>query len=159
MKIYIASDHAGFSLKKELISYLENEGNTVKDFGAFSYEEVDDYPDFVTPCVTAIAQEAVHAQEYLGEEGIIQPENIGIIIGGSGQGEAMAANKIKGVRAALYYGGSHEILTLSREHNNANVLSLGARFLSLDEAKEAVAIFLRTPFSQEERHIRRLAKF
>ncbi len=159
MNIYIASDHAGFSLKKELISYLENSGKNVKDLGAFTYEEADDYPDFITPCVTAIAEGETHSQENLGEEGITKPETFGIIIGGSGQGEAMAANKIKGVRAALYYGGSHEILELARKHNNANVLSLGARFLSVDEAKVAVDIFLRTQFSQEERHVRRIAKF
>lgn len=145
MEVYIASDHAGFKLKEELKKYLAELGYSVNDFGAFSYDENDDYPDFILPLAKEIAKD---------------PENAaGIVLGGSGQGEAMAANRIKGCRAIVYYGGSDKIIILSRQHNNANILSLGARFLTEDEAKAAVKLWLETPFSGEERHIKRLKKF
>ncbi len=144
MNIYIASDHAGFSLKELLTEHLTAEGHSVKDYGAYAHDEGDDYPDFITPCAEAVA----------GSD-----DTFGIVIGGSGQGEVMAANRITGVRAALYYGGSHDIVTLSRTHNNANILSLGARFVSFEEARAAVKLFLETPFSGDERHVRRIAKF
>ncbi len=145
MTIFIASDHAGFKLKEELKKYLAELGHQVKDFGNSVYDENDDYPDFILPLAEEIAKD---------------PENSrGIVLGGSGQGEAMAANRISGCRAVVYYGGSDKIITLSREHNNANILSLGARFLSEDEAKAAVKLWLETPFSGEERHARRIKKF
>lgn len=145
MEIYIASDHAGFELKEKLKIYLTELGHSAKDFGAPSYDENDDYPDFILPLAEEIAKD---------------PENSkGIVLGGSGQGEAMAANRIKGCRAVVYYGGSDKIIVLSRQHNNANILSLGARFLNEDESKAAVKLWLETPFSGEERHVRRLKKF
>lgn len=155
MEIYIASDHAGFELKEKLKVYLAELGHQTKDFGALSYDENDDYPDFILPLAEEIAKD---------------PENSkGIVLGGSGQGEAMAANRVKGCRAVVYYGlsaealakedGSDKIITLSRQHNNANILSLGARFLSEDEAKAAVKLWLETEFSNEERHVRRIKKF
>jgi ribose 5-phosphate isomerase B len=144
MKIYLASDHAGFELKVALKIMLVEEGHEVEDFGAHQYEPEDDYPDTVTKVATAVASD---------------PESRGIVLGGSGQGEAMACNRIKGARAAVYYGGPNEILRVSREHNNANILSLGARFMTEKEAKSAVTEWLSTPFSNEERHVRRLAKF
>ena len=145
MKIFIGSDHAGFELKKNLIEYLEDLGHDVRDMGAKKMDQNDDYPDFIIP----VAKEVSHSPEKLR----------GIVIGGSGQGEAMCANKVYGVRAAEYYGGNRDIVRLSREHNDANVLSLGARFVAFDEAREAVRLFLETPFSGAERHIRRIRKF
>jgi len=145
MKIYLAADHAGFGLKEKIKQLLIKQGYAVKDFGAFEYNEGDDYPDFVHKAAAAVAKNPDDA--------------LGIVIGGSGQGEAMVANRYKGVRAAVYYGGRNEIIKLSREHNNANVLSLGSRFLSEEEALAAVDLWLRTPFSKEERHQRRIAKF
>lgn len=145
MTILIASDHAGFELKEKLKVYLAELGHSAKDFGAFSYDENDDYPDFILPLAEEIAKD---------------PENSkGIVLGGSGQGEAMAANRIKNCRAIVYYGGNSDIIKLSRRHNDANILSLGARFLAEDEAKQAVKLWLSTPFSGEERHVRRLKKF
>ncbi len=144
MKIFIASDHAGFELKNKLISFLKNEGHEVIDKGPFEFKILDDYPDFIS----LVAREISHAPE----------EARGLIMGGSGQGEAMVANRFPGVRAAVYYGGDYETLKLSREHNDANILSLGARMMTDEEAKDAVAYWLKTPFTQEERHVRRINK-
>lgn len=143
LKIFIASDHAGFEYKSRIIEMLKNDGYEVRDFGAFEYNEADDYPDFITPLAKAISE--------------ANNDNIrGIILGGSGQGEAIDANRFEGVRAIEYYGGDIKIITQGREHNNANVLSLGARFATLDEVNDAVKTFLETPFSGDERHIRRI---
>ena len=159
MKIYIGSDHAGYEMKEQLIEYLAGLelGYEVTDKGAFEYKEDDDYPDFVYPVAMAVVE---------------NPGSFGIVLGGSGQGEAMCANKVAGVRAAIFYGqeepdvdapGMHisdtfEIVKLAREHNDANILSLGARFITLDEAKFAVELFLNTKFSGDERHLRRIEK-
>ena len=144
MKVFIASDHAGFALKNALLEHVRTLGYEVEDMGAFKQEPDDDYPDFVIPLAKRVADET-------GARGII--------IGWSGQGEAMCANRVKGVRAAVYYGGPPEVVSLSREHNNSNILSLGARLVSEENAKMAVRIFLETPFSDSPRHARRLAKF
>lgn len=143
MKIYIGTDHAGFELKETLVSFLRSEGYEVEDLGAHSFEALDDYPDFIRPVAEAVAQNS-NAR--------------GIILGGSGQGEAMCANRVKGARAAVYYGGAVDIVVLSREHNDANILSLGARFVEEDEAKEVVRVWLATPFSGVEKHARRIEK-
>lgn len=143
MKIYIAADHAGFYLKKSLIQYLEIKGYEVEDCGAFEMDESDDYPDFIIPLATKVARG--------------KPVTLGIVIGGSGNGEAIAANKVKGIRCAVYNSGKTEIAKLAREHNNANILSLGARFITPDEAKRAVTTFLETEF-EGGRHERRLKK-
>lgn len=143
MIIHFASDHAGFEMKNSLMTFVKDElGLEVKDYGAYEYNEEDDFNDFVVPATKVIAGS----------------EDRAIILGGSGQGEAMAANRVKGIRAAVYYGGNEEIITLSREHNDSNVLSLGARFLSIEEAKSAVRLWLQTPFSQDKRHVRRVGK-
>ena len=142
-KIFLGTDHAGFELKEEIKKYLLKQGMEVHDEGAHSFDKNDDYPDFMIPAAKKVAKE---------------PNSVGIIFGASGQGEAIAANKIKGIRAALYYGGNIEIIKLSRTHNNANMLSLGARFLTKEEALEAVKLWLTTDFSNEERHIRRIKK-
>jgi len=144
MKVFIASDHAGFALKSALLEQIRTLGYEVEDMGAFAQNPDDDYPDFVTLCARAVASDATAR---------------GIVIGGSGQGEAMCANRIIGIRAAVFYGGPQEIIQLSREHNDANILSLGARFITSEEAKNVVKQFLETPFSDSLRHARRLAKF
>ena len=142
MKIHLATDHAGLQLKNAIKDYLIEKGHEVTDHGAHEYDAQDDYPDFIFPCARAVAA---------------NPENRGIILGGSGQGEAMAANRIKGVRAAVYYGEEREIARLSREHNNANVLSLGARFISEQEIYDIIETWLDEPF-EGRRHQRRIDK-
>lgn len=142
MRILFATDHAGYELKEALVPFVRDElGFEVVDLGAFSYENDDDYPVLIAPAAKAVAE--------------APDTNRAIILGGSGQGEAMCANRFKGVRAALYYGGPLEIISLSREHNDANILSLGARFLALEDAKAAIALWLRCEPASEERHIRR----
>ncbi|MFH1178432.1 MAG: RpiB/LacA/LacB family sugar-phosphate isomerase [bacterium] len=154
-KIYFASDHAGFELKKILLAFVEELGYAIEDLGAHTLNPDDDYPDFVLQLANRVATD---------------PESRGIIIGGSGQGEAMAANRVRGVRAAVYYGdaqtsqtdsdgSSLDIIESMRIHNNANIIALGARFISTDEAKKTVKHFLEIQFSDDPRHIRRLAKF
>ena len=154
-KIFIASDHAGFELKKDLKQILENQGFEVKDFGAFNLDTDDDYPDFIKPLAKEMSEIILTG---VGVKGII--------IGGSGQGEAICANRFKGIRAVVFNGqyaprDGREVpdeIVISREHNDANILSLGARFLDLEEASEAVLKWIRTEFTNEERHIRRIRK-
>ena len=142
MKIHIATDHAGLDLKNMIKDYLASSGHHVTDHGAYEYDAMDDYPDFIFPCANAVANDQ---------------KSRGIILGGSGQGEAMAANRIKGCRAAVFYNGPEEIIKLSREHNNANILSLGARFMSEDEIYNIIALWLNEPFAGG-RHQRRIEK-
>ena len=142
MKIYIAADHAGFNLKNYLKKQLLADGYDIEDCGAFDFDPLDDYPDFIIPAAEKVAN---------------QSNSRGIIIGGSGQGEAMAANRIQGVRAAVYYDGPIDIVKLSRLHNNANMLSLGARFLSVERATEILNIWLAEKF-EGERHENRINK-
>jgi ribose 5-phosphate isomerase B len=142
MKIHIATDHAGLELKNIIRDYLIEKGHDVKDHGAYEYDALDDYPDFIFPCAKAVA---------------IDSESRGIILGGSGQGEAMAANRIKGARAAVFYNGPTEIVKLSREHNNANILSLGARFMTENEIYDVIEMWLNKPF-EGGRHQRRIEK-
>lgn len=143
MKVFIGSDHAGFELKRKLIPFIVSLGFAVEDKGAFSLDEGDDYPDFIVPVARAVAE---------------NNGAWGIILGGSGQGEAIAANRMRGARAAVYYGGDESIACLSREHNDANILSLGARFVNEEEARRVVKVWLETPFSGDERHARRIRK-
>ena len=140
MKIYIAADHAGFYLKKTLIQYLEIKGYEVEDCGAFEMDEADDYPEFCIAC----------AQKVVDDTG-----SLGIVIGGSGNGEAIAANKVKGIRAVVYNSGPADIAKFAKAHNNANVLSLGARFITPDQAKKAISTWLETEF-EGDRHQRRI---
>src|SRR3990167_965288 len=145
MKIYLATDHRGFELKEKIKGWLKERGYEYEDMGAFEFDKDDDYPDFISKAAEKVSQD---------------PDNSrAIILGGSGQGEAMVANRYKGVRAVVYYGGPKEIVKLSREHNDANMLSFGARFVKEDEALAAIKLWLETPFSGDERHARRLAKF
>lgn len=142
-KIVIGADHAGFELKEHIKNQLTKRGFEVVDKGAHSYEETDDYPDFIIPVAKEVAK----------NKGCR-----GIVLGGSGQGEAIAANRIKGIRAALYYGSNIDIVELSRTHNDSNILSLGARFLSKEEAVKAIDLWLATKFNSEERHLLRIKK-
>jgi ribose 5-phosphate isomerase B len=151
MKIYIGTDHAGYVLKEKLVSSLKGQGYEVTDMGAFEYNEGDDYPDFVIPVARAVSKDPDGSK--------------GIILGGTGEGEAIAANKFPHVRAIVDYGKSKpvvddeaDILVRSRQHNNANVLSLGARYFTEETVMDAVNTWLNTPFSGDERHIRRLGK-
>lgn len=160
MTVYFAADHAGFDLKRALLAHVRTLGHEVEDLGATVLNPEDDYPDYVTPLAERVAA---------------LPGTFGVIIGGSGQGEAMAANRVRGARAAVFYGparvtaaleieggqseDAYDAIRLARRHNDANILSIGARFVSGGEADEAVRLFLETPFSGSERHTRRLAKF
>ena len=142
MKIHLATDHAGLELKEKVKLYLSDLDYEVIDHGAYEYDALDDYPDFIFPCANAVSND---------------PESKGIILGGSGQGEAMAANRVKGVRAAVFYNGPDEIIKLSRQHNNANILSLGARFMSTEEMYKVIEVWLSTKF-ESGRHQRRIEK-
>ncbi len=143
MKVVFAADHAGYELKNALLVYVRDElGYEVEDLGAFEMNPDDDYTDFIGKAAEAVA----------GDPGNVRA----VILGGSGQGEAMQANRLPGVRAAVFYGGSLELVRLSREHNNANVLSLGARFIDEGTAKEAVALWLSTMPLPDERYLRRI---
>jgi ribose 5-phosphate isomerase B len=141
VRVYLGSDHAGFELKGRLITWLREAGHEPVDCGPPSYEPDDDYPVYVMRAARAV---------------IDDPGSLGIVIGGSGNGEQIAANKVPGIRAALAW--TTETALLARQHNNANVLSLGARMYSLSDALEFAKTFVTTPFSQEPRHARRLAQ-
>jgi ribose 5-phosphate isomerase B len=159
MTIALASDHTGLEHVKELQDYLEDLGHECKNFGPATLRPDDDYPDYIFPAAKAVADGACERA---------------IIIGGSGQGEAMAANRIKGVRCALFYGPAvprkvvdvagrishdpYEIVRLSRQHNNSNALSLAARFVSLQDMKHVIKLWLETEFNGEPRHSRRIEK-
>jgi ribose 5-phosphate isomerase B len=139
MRVFLGSDHAGFELKATLLAHLTEQGHEAIDCGALTYDPQDDYP---APCIAA-AQRTVD-----------EPGTLGVVIGGSGNGEQIAANKVKGVRAALVW--SDDTATLARQHNDANVISIGARNHSLEDALRFVDIFVATPFSGEARHQRRI---
>ena len=143
MKIFIASDHAGFNLKETLIAYLRDLGHEPIDKGPFVLDLNDDYPDFISLVAGEVSND---------------PSGFGIILGGSGQGEAMVANRFPGVRAAVFYGDNLDMAKVTREHNDSNVLSIGARFTEEEFAKKALKIWLETPFTNEERHMRRIKK-
>lgn len=143
MKIYLAADHAGFDLKETLKAFLTDRGYHVEDCGAYEFVAEDDYPGWIAKAAEQISE---------------SPEDRAIVLGGSGQGEAIVANRFPHVRAAVFYGGDGEVAVLSREHNDANVLSLGARFVSPEEAKRIVNVWLNEPFSEDVRHKRRLEK-
>jgi ribose 5-phosphate isomerase B len=139
MRVHIGGDHAAYDLLGELVTFLEAEGHEVTNHGPHTMDAEDDYPVFVLRAAEAVAAD---------------PESLGVVLGGSGNGEQMAANKVKGIRAALCY--NEELATLAREHNNAQVISIGARMSAVDETKAMVAAFLATPFSGAPRHQRRI---
>lgn len=141
-KIYLAGDHAGFFVKEKLKHYFDSRGIKYEDFGPYKYEPKDDYPDFVIPLAKRISKKG----------------DVGIIIAGSGIGEAMCANRFKGVRAVLFHGGKEDIVNVSREHDNSNVLCVGSRFVSFNKLMKVMKIFLDVKF-QKGRHVGRLGKF
>ena len=143
MRVHLGSDHAGLELKEHLLNWLADQGHEAVDHGPFVYDALDDYPVF---CLRAA--EAVAADWQDGEE------SLGVVIGGSGNGEAIAANKVKGVRCALAW--SEETATLAREHNDANVVSVGGRMHTVEDMTRFVEVFLGTAYSGEERHTRRI---
>lgn len=140
MRVHIGTDHAAFELKEFLVHALQDQGYDVVDHGAHTFEPNDDYPDWIIPCAEAVAAS--------------NGADLGIVLGGSGNGEQIAANKVKGIRAALAY--NVELATLARQHNNAQIVSLGGRMQTHEEALAIVRAFLDTPFSGEERHARRI---
>jgi ribose 5-phosphate isomerase B len=142
--LYLATDHAGFNLKEEVKKYLEEKGYIVSDCGAHTFETGDDYPHYIALASEHVQKDALHSP------------SVAIIFGGSGQGEAIMANRFRHVRAVVYAGGNLELVKLGREHNDANVLSVGARFVEVNEAIQAIELFLSTPFSHEERHSERV---
>ncbi|MEV7089621.1 ribose-5-phosphate isomerase [Streptomyces sp. NPDC093085] len=140
MRVYLGSDHAGFELKNHLVEWLTAQGHDPVDCGPHIYDAQDDYPPF---CLRAAERTAA------------DPDSLGIVIGGSGNGEQIAANKVQGVRAVLAW--SEQTAALGREHNNANVISVGGRMHTQDEVTGFIRTFLTTPYSGEERHSRRIA--
>lgn len=156
-KVFFASDHGGYELKNKLVQYVKGLGHDVVDKGASTFDAQDDYPEIIAGAAREVSKDS---------------ESFGIILGGSGQGEAIVANRFPNVRAAVFYNlavaksavditgrestDPYEIVRLARLHNNANIISLSSRFLSVEEAKEAVSIFLGTKFSEDERHVRRI---
>ena len=140
MRVHLGTDHAGLDLKDHLIAWLEQHGHEPVDHGAFVFDAQDDYPVFCLRAAEAVAAD---------------PGSLGVVIGGSGNGEQIAANKVKGVRAALAW--SEETATLARQHNDANVVSVGGRMHTVDEMTRFVEIFLDTAFTGEERHVRRIS--
>jgi ribose 5-phosphate isomerase B len=159
MKIYLATDHTGIELKNKVKTFLEKEGYEIVDCGAYDYDKYDDYPDWIGKAAQKVSQKSTDR---------------GIIFGGSGEGEAMVANKFKNVRCGLFYTPAiptqsvniegdkstdpFEIVKLTRDHNDANMLSIGFRFVKDEDVFKAVKIWLETPFSNEERHKRRIEK-
>jgi ribose 5-phosphate isomerase B len=159
MKIALATDHTGYEQLKDIKEYLESLGHECEDFGPTSLNISDDYPDFIFKAAKSVSDGSCER---------------GVILGGSGQGEAMAANRLKGVRCAVFYGPAvvgriidangrvssspYEIVRLSREHNNSNMLSLAARFVSLMDMKQVIKLWIETPFTEQPRHVRRIDK-
>lgn len=141
---HVATDHAGFEHKEAIVTWLKAEGYVVVDHGAQSFDADDDFPDFI-----ALAAQAVSAAP---------EDSLGLIFGGSGQGEAMVANRFANVRATAFYGGPVDIIELSRAHNDANILSFGARFVSVEEVKSCILLWLKTPVLKEEKYRRRNQK-
>lgn len=159
MKVYLATDHTGFEMKNKIYGILKNDGYDVEDCGPTTFDQNDDYPDWISKAAAKVSAD---------------PEGFGIVFGGSGQGEAIVANKFKNVRCALFYSlavpsqaidikgmtsdNQYEMIRLTREHNNSNMLSLAIRFLTMPQILEAIKIFLESPFMGEERHARRVEK-
>jgi ribose 5-phosphate isomerase B len=144
MKIYLATDHAGFELKEKIKTYLEENGHEVYDCGALTLEPGDDYPEYMARAAEDVQKDSMHSP------------SMAIIFGGSGVGEAIVANRFAHVRAVVYAGGPLDVIKVSREHNDTNVLSIGARFVTENEAKQAIDLFLMTSFSHAERHSDRI---
>lgn len=139
MRVHVATDHAGFELKNRLVAHLTEAGHDIVDHGAHEYEKLDNYPDFCIPAAEAV---------------VAEPGSLGVVIGGSGNGEQIAANRVAGVRCALAW--SEDTAKLARQHNDANIVSVGARMHTEEEAIRLVDLFLAEPFSGDERHAERI---
>jgi len=146
MKIYIGTDHKGFRIKEKVKSWLLAWGYEVEDLGAHSLDPDDDYPDFASRVAEKISENSN------------SDEVRGILLGATGEGEAIVANKYNGVRCSVYYGGQEEIVALSRDHSDVNIFSIGVLFLDEDTLKKMIKLWLEKPFSGMERHVRRLKK-
>ena len=145
MRVHLGSDHAGLELKDHLLDWLARKGHEVVDHGPFVYDAVDDYPPFCLRVAEAVVADR--------EDSL---ESFGVVIGGSGNGEQIAANKVKGIRAALVW--SQETAVLARDHNDANVISIGGRMHTIEEMTRFIEVFLHTPYSNGDRHNRRLGQ-
>jgi ribose 5-phosphate isomerase B len=145
MRVHLGSDHAGLDLKDHLLNWLVDHGYEPVDHGPFVYDALDDYPVFCLRAAEGVAADR--------EQGL---DSLGVVIGGSGNGEQMAANKVAGIRSALVW--SEETAVLAREHNDANVVSVGGRMHSLEDMTRFVQVFLATPFTGDERHVRRIGQ-
>jgi ribose 5-phosphate isomerase B len=159
MKIYIGSDHGGYELKNKIVDFLKEKNYDINDMGPHVYDSEDDYPDYIIPTCEKVVE---------------HKDNLGIVLGGSGQGEAIAANKVKGIRAMTFYSpvlaidavdvtgrmskDPFENLKLAKEHNHSNVLSIGARFIDFETIKKAIIVWIETPYGNIERHMRRIKK-
>ena len=141
MRVHLASDHAGYELKAHLVDVLESRGHEPVDHGPPAYDPLDDYPGYCLRAAQAVAKDR---------------DSLGVVIGGSGNGEQIAANKVQGIRAALAW--NDDTATLARQHNDANVISIGARQHTLEEAAGYVEAFVATPFSHDPKHARRIAQ-
>lgn len=159
MKIYFAGDHAGFEMKKELMEFVRSLGHEVEDMGPFEPKAGDDYPDYVIPLARKVASQEARNKTERSQHGT-DTEVRGIVVAGSGQGEIIAMNRIRGARAALLCPGPQmvSLIKASRDHNDSNIFAIGARFCTLEEARKGIMVWLETPFSNEARHIRRLKK-
>jgi ribose 5-phosphate isomerase B len=142
--IHLATDHGGFEHKEAVKKWLISEGFKIVDHGAITLEPLDDFPDYISKAAEAVSRDPVNS--------------VAVVFGGSGQGEAMVANRYKKVRATVYYGGNKEIISLSKEHNDANILSIGARFVSIDETKGVIWQWLHTDLLPDEKYRRRNQK-
>ncbi|MDY6054400.1 ribose-5-phosphate isomerase [Micrococcus sp.] len=145
MRVHIATDHAGMELSAHLVRHLTDAGYEMVDHGPAEYDALDDYPGFCINAARAVAAERAEGRDSLG-----------IVLGGSGNGEQMAANKVEGIRAALVW--NESTARLAREHNDANVVAVGGRQHSIEEATALIELFLAEPFSEDERHVRRIGK-
>ena len=139
MRVHVGGDHAAYELLVDLVAFLEEGGHEVTNHGPHAYDSVDDYPVYVLRAAEAVAAD---------------PGSFGVVLGGSGNGEQMAANKVAGIRAALCY--DNELARLAREHNDAQIISVGARMTTVEQARSMVEVFLATPFSGDPRHVRRI---
>ena len=157
MKVFFAGDHAGFEMKGKLMEFVRSLGHEVEDLGPFEPKSGDDYPDYVIPLARKVALDGHHPASGLQDDA---HQVRGIVVAGSGQGEMIAMNRVRGARAALLAPGPQMVplILVSRDHNDSNILAIGARFCTLAEAKEGIQVWLETPFSNGERHIRRLQK-
>lgn len=141
MQIFLGSDHAGFEMKAKVKVFLESKGHIVTDCGPEVFDPMDDYPDFISRVAENVSKNL---------------EAKGIVFGKTGEGEDMVANRFPNVRSVVYYGGPKDIIILSRKHNDANILSLGAEFIDKEKVNNIIELWLNTPFSGDERHIRRI---